>query len=163
HPRSTITHEQALQVKSMLIDGCLPFEIEQKTNINRNIIQNIKTCRTWSHILPEFNEKLKNNTNVPLDNSQIMEIKIKLLKANNSSRVANSKNTYGLSRSAIYEIKNCNLHGGVIPEINEKLKKKKYMNSTKTDLDTVNKIIELKKEGYNNSQIANKLNMSRQT
>lgn len=50
HSRSTITNDQAREIKQSLIEGLSPKYISDKLNISIHIVRQIKSNRTWVHI-----------------------------------------------------------------------------------------------------------------
>jgi hypothetical protein len=50
HPNSSITREQATEVKKLIIKGVKPTPISKQTGINVGIIYNIKAGLSWNHL-----------------------------------------------------------------------------------------------------------------
>lgn len=53
-----LTEVQVREIKPQLIAGLSIREIARNYDVAPSTIQNIKCCRTWSHVMPELNEQL---------------------------------------------------------------------------------------------------------
>ncbi|GIN23100.1 GIY-YIG nuclease family protein [Siminovitchia fordii] len=121
--QSSFTLNDVKNIKRLLASGRKISDVALIYNTNYNTIQSIKTCRTWSDVLPELNSILisieykdthkgENNSCSKLTEDDVKEIK-HILNTKKSTMTEIAKN-YGVSRTLISHIKYGRLWSHVI-------------------------------------------------
>lgn len=163
--QSVLSDEEVFDIKHLLLKGIKPIEISKKYNVSEQVIHHIKKCNTWKHICPELNKDLvklvtdgkgENNPCSILDNDTALKIKIDLANKLSSEYVSKK---YNLNIQTVNNIKYLRNYIDIGEEWNDRLKKITKDKNKNLSREEVLEIRNLIKQGYQNKEICEKLNI----
>ena len=161
HHSSIFNEKQAKEIKIRLHNGESIVKIAKEYKVNQSAISSIKTCKSWSHVLPELEEDLLNSLKVKpeYDLEVIRNIKLDLSK---NLKIQYLINKYKVSKRLVQDIRDIKRYKDVEPQLNAIINNLEWNNKIYSD----ELIYKIKKEmvetnQFNSMYYVRKYNASR--